>query len=246
MDLQNRVVLVTGASGGIGEALARGVTQEGSRVVLFARREQELRRVQEAIGAQQAEVVVGDVANAADLQRAVAAAVERFGGLDILVNNAGVAVIGRLTNVPVELVERGWRTNVLGPILAVQAAVPVMRQRGGGMIVNISSGMSLRPSATMGVYSMTKAALNLISASLREELRDENIRVLTVFPGFLANDFGRHSLAADEELVALRRATSWTRSSRTSEDAARDIIAAIKADAEVFRANREQPLTMPL
>jgi NAD(P)-dependent dehydrogenase (short-subunit alcohol dehydrogenase family) len=98
----------------------------------------------------------------------------------------------------------------------------------------------------MGIYSMTKAALNLISASLRQELAGENIRVMTVFPGFIANDFGLNSLAADEALIADRRATSRTRSNRTSEDASRDIIAAIKVDQEVFRSNVEQSLDVPL
>jgi short-subunit dehydrogenase len=98
----------------------------------------------------------------------------------------------------------------------------------------------------MGIYSMTKAALNLISASLRVELEGENIRVMTVFPGLIANDFGLNSLAADERLVADRRAASRTRSSRTSEDASRDIIAAIAADRDVFRSNLEQRLDVPL
>lgn len=246
MNLEGAVALVTGASGGIGEALAVDLQAEGASVVLFARREAELKRVLGRLDADRAAIVVGDVAVRADIERAVQVAEERFGGLDLLINNAGVAVVARISDVPIELLDRGWRTNVLGPILAVQAATPALRRRGGGMIVNISSGMSLRPSATMGIYSMTKAALNVISASLRVELAEDNIRVMTVFPGLIANDFGRNSLAADERLVADRRATSRTRSSRTSEDASRDIIAAIKADQNVFRANPEQSLEVPL
>lgn len=246
MNLNGAVSLVTGASGGIGEALAVALQAEGASVVLFARRDHELARVLNRLDHQRAAVVVGDVAVREDVDRAVRTAEERFGGLDLLVNNAGVAVVARISDVPLDLVERGWRTNVLGPILAIQAATPALRRRGGGMIVNVSSGMSLRPSATMGIYSMTKAALNLISASLRVELEGEHIRVMTVFPGLIANDFGLNSLAADESLVADRRTASRTRSSRTSEDAARDIIAAIKADRDVFRANLDQPLDVPL
>jgi NAD(P)-dependent dehydrogenase (short-subunit alcohol dehydrogenase family) len=246
MDLNGKVCLVTGASGGIGEALAYDLADEGAKVVLFARREELLRQALGTIGEDRAAMVVGDVASADDVQRAVQAAVDRFGGLDVLINNAGVAIVGKLSDVPLELVDRGWRTNVLGVILAIQAATPEIRKRGGGMIVNVSSGMSMRPSPTMGVYSMTKAAVNVISASLREELKDENIRVMTVHPGFIANDFGLNSLAADEDLIADRRTTSRTRSTRTSEDASRDIIAAMKADQDVFRSNLAQPTEVPL
>jgi NAD(P)-dependent dehydrogenase (short-subunit alcohol dehydrogenase family) len=246
MQLNGTVALVTGASGGIGEALAVDLQEEGASVVLFARREGELQRVLGRLDGGRAAIVVGDVAQREDVERAVRTAEERFGGLDLVINNAGVAVVARISDVPLELLERGWRTNVLGPILAIQAAVPALRRRGGGMIVNISSGMSLRPSATMGIYSMTKAALNLISASLREELAVDNIRVMTVFPGLIANDFGLNSLAADESLIQDRRTTSRTRSSRTSEDASRDIIAAISADRDVFRSNVEQSLDVPL
>jgi NAD(P)-dependent dehydrogenase (short-subunit alcohol dehydrogenase family) len=246
MNLNGTVALVTGASGGIGEALAVDLQAEGANVVLFARRAHELERVLNRLDQQRAAIVVGDVAVREDVEQAVRTAEERFGGLDLLINNAGVAVVARISDVPLDLLERGWRTNVLGPILAIQAATPALRRRGGGMIVNVSSGMSLRPSATMGIYSMTKAALNLISASLRVELEGENIRVMTVFPGLIANDFGLNSLAADERLVADRRAASRTRSSRTSEDASRDIIAAIAADRDVFRSNLEQRLDVPL
>ncbi|MFN8534484.1 MAG: SDR family NAD(P)-dependent oxidoreductase [Dehalococcoidia bacterium] len=246
MELQGKTVLVTGASGGIGEALAVDLQAEGANVVLFARREEELQRVLGRLDPSRAALVAGDIADPDAVARAVQTTVDRFGGLDLLVNNAGVAVVARLSDAPIELVERGWRTNVLGPILAIQAAVPRIRQRGGGMIVNVSSGMSLRATPTMGIYSMSKAALNLISASLRQELADDGIRVMTVFPGFIANDFGLNSLAADEDLIAGRRAASRTRSSRTSEDASRDIIAAIKADQDVFRSNTEQTLDVPL
>ncbi|GIW06673.1 MAG: oxidoreductase [Dehalococcoidia bacterium] len=246
MDLNGKVALVTGASGGIGEALAVDLQEEGASVVLFARRANELERVLARLDPNRAAIVVGDVAVREDVERAVHTAEERFSGLDLLINNAGVAVVARISDVPLDLIERGWRTNVLGPIHSIQAAVPAIRRRGGGMIVNVSSGMSLRASATMGIYSMTKAALNLISASLRQELAGENIRVMTVFPGFIANDFGLNSLAADEALIADRRATSRTRSNRTSEDASRDIIAAIKVDQEVFRSNVEQSLDVPL
>jgi short-subunit dehydrogenase len=105
--------------------------------------------------------------------------------------------------------------------------------------------MSLRPTKTLGVYSATKAALNVMSASLREELRERGVRVLTVHPGFIANEFTRNSLAAPGMEADLQRLTAMP-TGRTSADAARDIVAAMKADAEVYRSLPEMPLTTPL
>ncbi|MCS7001715.1 MAG: SDR family oxidoreductase [Dehalococcoidia bacterium] len=246
VQLAGKTCLITGASGGIGEALGYRMAEQGAYVVLFARRAAALERVAAAIGADRAAVAVGDVTNPDDLRAAVETAVTRFGGLDVLVNNAGVAVMARLATVPVALWEQGFRVNVLGPILALQAALPAMRARGGGLIVNVSSAMSLRPTDSMAIYSATKAALNVISASMRIELERDNIRVLTVFPGLIANDFGKNTLSDDERLVAARRETSWTRTQRTSDDAARDIIAAIHDDASFFRSETRTPLEVPV
>lgn len=244
MDLNGRVCLITGASGGIGEALAAELAREGASLVLFARRAERLEKVATTIGHERCAAVVGDVRKAEDIQRAVATAVARFGGLDILINNAGVSVLGHLQSIPIELVEQGWAVNVIGPILCVQAALPEIEKR-GGLIVNISSAMSLRATKTLGVYSATKAALNVLSASLREELRERGVRVLTVHPGFIANEFTRNSLVAPGMEADLQRLTAMP-TSRTSADAARDIVAAMKADAEVYRSLPEMPLTTPL
>lgn len=245
MELAGKVCLVTGASGGIGEALGDALTAEGAKVVLFARRKENLQHILARLGEHNAAIAAGDVTNADDLKRAVDLALERFGKLDVLINNAGVAVMARLSSVPVDLFQRGWRTNVLGPVLALQAALPALKTQ-GGMIVNVSSAMSLHGSATMAVYAASKAALNVLSASMRQELKEFNIQVMTVFPGFIGNDFGLNTLAESEEIAAGRRASSRSRSSRTSADAANDIIAAMKADREFFRSNEEQPLVAPL
>jgi NAD(P)-dependent dehydrogenase (short-subunit alcohol dehydrogenase family) len=244
MDLQGKVCLITGASGGLGEALADALAEEGASLVLFARRAERLEAIAAALGVDRCVAVAGDVRRREDLQRAVAAAVARFGGLDVLVNNAGVSIMGRLQSIPIDLVEYGWAVNVVGPILAVQAALPEIEKR-GGLIVMISSAMSLRPTKNLAVYSATKAALNVLSASLREELRERGVRVLTVHPGFLANDFTKNTLAAPDMAADLARLQAMP-ASRTSADAARDIVAAIKADAEVFRSLPDMPLTTPL
>ncbi|MFN8534127.1 MAG: SDR family NAD(P)-dependent oxidoreductase [Dehalococcoidia bacterium] len=244
MDLEGKVALITGASGGIGEALALALAAEGVSLVMLARRADQLARVAGRIPPDRTAIVVGDVTHAGDLQRAVALAVERFGGLDLLINNAGVSILGHLQSIPVALFEYGWRVNVIGPISGIQAALPEIERR-GGTIVNISSAMSLRPTKNLAVYSATKAALNVISASLREELRDRGVRVLTVHPGFLANDFTRNTMAAPN-MERDRQRLQAMPSSRTSADAAGDIVAALKADAEVSRSIPDMPLTSPL
>ena len=136
----------------------------------------------------------------------------------------------------------------MGPILAIQAAVPEIEKTGGGMVVNVSCGMSLRPSPNASIYSAAKAALNLLSASLREELRDRGIHVMTVHPGLIGNDFGSHLLFANEELVKQVREGrgSPPTGSRTSEDAGRGIIVAMLEDRDAFRSNEAASLEMPL
>ncbi len=248
MELRDKVCLITGGSGGIGEALGRELVAAGAKLVLFARREAELNRIVADLGAENAVAVTGDVTNADDLKAAVQAAVATFGRLDVLVNNAGVMVLAPLTTIPREVIDQGFGTNVIGPILAIQAAVPEIQKTGGGMVVNVSSGMSLRPSPNASIYSAAKAALNLLSASLRVELKDKGIHVMTAHPGLIGNDFGSHLLFADEELVKQVRGRAGTNSTstRTSEDAGKQIIAAMREDREVTRSNEAAPIEMPL
>jgi NAD(P)-dependent dehydrogenase (short-subunit alcohol dehydrogenase family) len=236
MDLQGRVALITGGSGGIGEALAYELVNAGGLVVLFARRRTELERVAGNIGPDKAAIVVGDVKQPADIQRGVDVALERFGRLDILVNNAGIGVVGELSAMPPELLEEAWRVNVLGPILGVQVATPAL-EKTCGLIVNISSGTSMRPSPNLGGYSTTKAALNLVSDTLRAELGQRGIRVLNVMPGQIYNDFVANAYFTDPEFAAARKADIEANRGRgrSSQDAARDIIEAIRKDLQEFR-----------
>lgn len=235
MEIAGKTALITGASGGIGEALARRMAEAGAGVIAFARRTD---RLQALAAAHPGRIIPagGDVTDTGALQQAVDAARTYFGRLDILVNNAGVAVVGPLATMPRELLERGYAVNVVGPVLALQAAFPLLT-RPGGMVINVSSGMSLRPSPGMAVYASSKAALNSLSASMREELRQDGIHVMTVHPGFIGNDFGANSLFSQDADAASRIGTSQTRSARTSDDAARDIMAAIAADESAFLHN---------
>lgn len=232
MTLQGAACLVTGAAGGLGLALAQVLAGRGARVALFDIRGELLR--EEARGIPGSLAIAGDITADGDLDRAVETVAGRFGGLDVLVNNAGVGVIGTLPSLPMEVVEQAFRINVLGAVRGIQAAVPVMRRQGSGLIVTISSGRSASPSPDSPVYAATKAALNVLGAGLRKEVAGEGIRVMTVFPGPLDNEFNAHSLFASEAERERRLGAGATPTNRTPFQAAREIVDAIEAGHDHF------------
>ncbi|MCS7002938.1 MAG: SDR family oxidoreductase, partial [Dehalococcoidia bacterium] len=134
---------------------------------------------------------------------------------------------------PAADVERVWRVNVLGVILAVQAALAALRDR-KGLIVNISSETSVNANPGLAGYASTKAALNQLTNTLRKELEPDGVRVLNIFPGFLKNEFGENAIYAEED-IDMARLVRHAPTSRTSDDAARDIVAAIQQDLDDWR-----------
>jgi 3-oxoacyl-[acyl-carrier protein] reductase len=190
--LQGQVALVTGGSRGIGRAIARALVAEGAKVLITGRSEAHLSaacRDIESAGHGKAESVPADVKSYADMERAVGAAVTRFGGLDVLINNAGVGIFGEVA----EMTPPQWSdvidTNLTGVFNACHAAIPQMRRRNGGFIINISSLAGKSAFATGAAYCASKAGLNAFSESLMQEVRYDNIRVSYVMPGSVATDF---------------------------------------------------------
>lgn len=183
--LQGRRVLVTGASSGIGRAIAVACTEAGAAVAGIARRTDRLEALREAHGIHP---VTADLADPAGAAGAVGAAAEALGGIDVLVNAAGVARPGLIADADPD----DWRTmlevNVLGLLSVTQAAIPHLRTAGeGASIVNVSSMSGRRvPSPASGTYAATKFAVHAIGESLRQELQPHGIRVTTVSPGFVA------------------------------------------------------------
>jgi NADP-dependent 3-hydroxy acid dehydrogenase YdfG len=187
MDINNAVVLVTGASSGIGAATARSASRAGAKVVLLARREDLIRQLAEELG--EALPVRCDVTDGAQIAAAVRAAMDRFGRVDVLVNNAGqgsVSIIG-------EIDPEGFRAilnlNVVAPLLMMQAVLPFMRQQGVGSIVNVSSGIIFAALPGSGAYGSSKAALSKLSAVARTELASAGIAVSTMHPFITATEF---------------------------------------------------------
>ncbi|MFE1553956.1 SDR family oxidoreductase [Streptomyces sp. NPDC058734] len=180
-----KVVAITGASSGIGEATARRLAGDGHHVFLGARRTDRLGALVREITAQGGSAAFRalDVTVAADVHGFVAAARERFGRLDVMVNNAGVMPLSPLAALRVEEWDRTLDVNVRGVLHGIAAALPVMRAQGGGHLVNIASVGAYEVSPTATVYCASKFAVRAISEGLRQECGDGRIRVTLVSPG---------------------------------------------------------------
>ncbi len=182
--LEGKVALITGASQGLGKALALAFAQEGARVVINSRSEESLRPVAEEAVSSGAEVlaIAADVSQSADVERLVGAAVGRFGHVDVLVNNAGL--LG--PRVAIERYpEDEWRrvldANLTGPFLVSKAVIPHMRE--GASIINVVSGVSVEGRAEWGAYSVSKFGVEGLTQILAAELKERGIRANAVDPG---------------------------------------------------------------
>jgi 3alpha(or 20beta)-hydroxysteroid dehydrogenase len=182
--LDGKVALITGAARGMGAAEARLFAAEGAKVVLTDLLDAEGQAVAAEIGAA-ARWLHHDVTREADWAAAVALAQSDFGGLDLLVNNAGIYQPSPLLDCETELFERIWRVNQLGVFLGMRAAVPAMRARGGGAIVNISSIAGLRGFPGAVAYVGTKWAVRGMTKTAAVELAPDCIRVNSVHPGLI-------------------------------------------------------------
>jgi NAD(P)-dependent dehydrogenase (short-subunit alcohol dehydrogenase family) len=178
--LTDQVVLITGCSSGIGQALASELAQRGNRVFASARQLEGLRELRGKPGI---ESVLLDVTDPASMERAVAEVVQRAGRIDLLVNNAGFNLIGPLAEVPLEGVRRLFETNVTGLLALIQTVFPRMAERRSGRIVNLGSVVGLLPTPFAGPYCATKAAVHMLSEVLRMELAPFGIDVIVVQPG---------------------------------------------------------------
>lgn len=188
MELTDRVAIVTGASEGIGRALAQLLVSEGAQVVLAARSKDKLEALAAELGSERALAVPTDVAQPAQVERLVARTVEWFGGVDILVNNAGFGIYGLVEEMDWEHFRQMWEVNFFGAVACTRAALPHLRQRGGA-VVNISSVAGKIPLPYMAGYCATKFALNAFSDGLRMELARAGVHVLTVCPGRVRTNF---------------------------------------------------------
>jgi NAD(P)-dependent dehydrogenase (short-subunit alcohol dehydrogenase family) len=195
MNVRGAVVIVTGASMGLGEATARLLARQGAKVALAARSRETL----EALAAELPEACAApvDIRDHEAVTRMVAAVYERYGRIDALINNAGQGMHGFLEQVEVAQYRLLMEINLYGPLLTMQAVIPMMRQQGSGLILNVSAPLGSMPFLPgLGAYASTKAALTVMTLTARAELATDNIRVGAVYPGMMATTMNAHLLAA--------------------------------------------------
>jgi len=187
MDLAGAVVIVTGASSGIGAATARLAGGRGATVVLAARRADRINAL--AAELPDALAVPTDLRDPVQIVRMVGATLDRFGRVDVLVNDAGQGLHVPVEQIRLDDLRAVTELNFYAPLLAMQAVIPAMRKQGGGAIVNVSSMTSRMVLPGVGGYSATKSALNMLSAVARKELAPDGIVVSIVYPAVTATEF---------------------------------------------------------
>ncbi|SMO36779.1 NADP-dependent 3-hydroxy acid dehydrogenase YdfG [Thalassovita litoralis] len=195
-EFQGKTVLITGASRGIGESAARLFAKAGANVALMARSGDRIRNIAAEIGAN-AMTITGDVSKWGDVERAVQACVQSFGGLDILINNAGVIEpISPLISAD----PAGWGAamdiNLKGPFYGIRAAAPVMKAAGGGTIITISSGAAHNPLEGWSHYCSGKAGASMLTRCADLELRGAGLRIMGLSPGTVATQMQREIKAS--------------------------------------------------
>jgi NAD(P)-dependent dehydrogenase (short-subunit alcohol dehydrogenase family) len=214
------VGIVTGGSKGIGLAIARAFLQRGMQVAISARKEAELQEAVRGLnGGANVHAVRADVRDAGDAQRLVDETVGRFGGVDVLVNNAGIGRFANVADMSLDDWQQIIETNLSGVFYCSRAAIPAMKARGAGFIINISSLAGKNPFTTGAAYCASKAGLNAFSEALMQEVRHDNIRVSYVLPGSVSTGFGDRGPSGE---------AAWK---LTPEDVARVVVDLIAHDA---------------
>jgi short-subunit dehydrogenase len=197
MDIQDKVAIVTGASGGIGLATAKLLTQKGARVGLAARSETKLRSLSRKLP--HSLPIPTDMTRSSEIKQMIRQAKEHFGRIDILINNAGQGYDAPVDKINIRTFRQIFELDLVGPLIAMQQVIPIMRTQKEGSIVNVSSGTALMTLPNMGPYASLKGALASLSLTAREELQADGIRVSVVYPYITLTDFEKNTLKAVEE-----------------------------------------------
>lgn len=193
MNLNGKSAIVTGSTKGIGRAIAEALVREGANVCVSARHDDEVVRAVDELGDVGEGNVTGAVCDVRDYEEVKALfehAAAEFGGVDLLVNNAGVGLFGRVDEMPPEDFRAVLETNLFGVFYCCREAIPRMRERGGGYIINISSLAGVNAHPQMAAYNASKFGLNGFSEALMQEVRHDGIRVSYVMPGSVNTYFG--------------------------------------------------------
>lgn len=192
MDIKNKVIIITGASQGIGEATAKYLSKAGAKVVLAARSGDVIDKLAKELPG--ALAVPTDMRKADEIKNLIDEAVKKFGRIDILINNAGQGMYGAMETIDIEKYKEIMELNVYGVLRAMQAVIPQMRKQGGGQIINISSRVSKNYFPALSAYASTKYAVNALSLTARQELEKDKIIVSVFHPKMTSSNFGKNSI----------------------------------------------------
>jgi uncharacterized protein len=204
-EMSGKVVVVTGASMGIGEAIAELFADSGASVALLSRDVSRAEAARQRIGSSNRTLALAcDVRNREEIERALATTLQRFQRVDVWVNNAGVGIRDTVADMQSAAIHELFETNFFGMIACMQAVIPAMRKTGGGSIINISSVAGHLPVPFMSLYSASKFAMNGLGKGARLELKRDKINVLTVCPGYVQTGFGEHVVANRRDHVRPR------------------------------------------
>ena len=193
MNLNGKSAIVTGSTKGIGRAIAEALVREGMSVCISARREDEVEQTVAELSRLGEGGVTGAVCDVRDYEEVKALiehTVAEFGGVDVLVNNAGIGIFGRVEDISPEDFRAVLETNLHGIFYCCHEAIPQMKNRGGGYIINISSLAGTNAHPQMAVYNASKFGLNGFSEALMQEVRHDNIKVSYIMPGSVNTKFG--------------------------------------------------------
>ncbi|WP_020530349.1 SDR family oxidoreductase [Flexithrix dorotheae] len=204
-NIKEKVIIITGASSGLGESTALHLSKHGAKVVLAARRIEKIqllsKKIQEHGG--QALAVATDVSNKQDMIDMAEATIKKFGRIDVLINNAGIMPLSALPSLQVDEWDKMIDVNVKGVLYGIAAVLPYMKEQKSGLIINTSSvaGHKIFPGST--VYSATKTAVRIISEGLRQEVKDFNIRTSIISPGAVKTELLDH--ITDEKIQSANK-----------------------------------------
>jgi len=198
-NIEGKVVVITGASSGLGEATARRLSEEGAALVLAARRAERIEKLANTIeeNGGKAVAIPTDVTNAQQVQSLVDSAVQKFGKVDVILNNAGVMPLSALESLKVHEWEQMIDVNIKGVLYGIAAALPYMKKQKSGHFINVSSVAGHKIFGGSAIYSATKSAVRVISEGLRQEVTPYNIRTTIISPGAVKTELLEHITESD-------------------------------------------------